>query len=114
MNCQHFPAPPSICSTAKYINILFSGICRAQAHAAADIVRHAGEKVDLLQSQQGPPASRHLSVLQQQELLRRLDSLSLHAQVRQAQESTGPAMPFGCQLLTWHGCRLGQGSPGTL
>ena len=60
-----------------------SAVCRAQAHAAAEIVRHAGEKVDLLQSQQRPPPAHHLSVLQQQELLRRLDSLSLHAQVLQ-------------------------------
>ncbi|KAK9844898.1 hypothetical protein WJX74_008346 [Apatococcus lobatus] len=53
---------------------------RAQAQAAAEIVRHAGDKVDLLHSQQRPPPAHHLSVLQQQELLRRLDSLSMHAQ----------------------------------
>ncbi|KAK9868233.1 hypothetical protein WJX84_001520 [Apatococcus fuscideae] len=60
---------------------------RAQAHAAADVVRHAGEKVDLMQGQQRAPAP-HLSVLQQQELLRRLDSLSLHAQDFWQQHST--------------------------
>ena len=55
-------------------------LCRAQAQAAAEVVQHAGRKVDLMQGQQRSPAP-HLSALQHQELLRRLDSLSLHAAV---------------------------------